>query len=315
MIEPMHPNNTENHAQHLLWNDFAGNVKLCQTIAGYFGWNTKQIPTKGGVLQFIHTGKEWVSLPHLSYGGITGVENLHNLLNNHPIKDSRWQIRYISPLSPYYRKDKILSYIELTDEKGLWKHLPQNLRRKIRKSYKNDLITKQGSTELIHDFYDVYSRNMHRLGSPALPKDFLEHLTNQYHDGKQNHARIFVTYHSNKAVGASLLLISKGSAENMLFGSLHHYNHLYTTYMLHWEMMMYAVKNNVMTYSFGRSTKDSGVHHYKKQWNTKEIQLYWSYSHPLKKRIKDISFLAKAWKLIPYPIARITGPVFARMLY
>lgn len=311
----MLPENRENLTEYTWWNDFAGNIKLCNTISDYFGWETKQIETAGGVLQFIFTGKEWVSMPHLSYGGIITSENINDLFNKYLPRSSRWQIRYILPLSPYYRNDKVLSYIHLGNKDNLWKSFSQNLRRKIRKSYKNGLIAKHGGTELINDFYDVYTLNMHRLGSPALPKGLIEQLVQYYHDGLQNHAKIFIIYLNSKAIGAALLLISKNSAENILLGSLSEHNQYYTTYMLHWEMMTYALKNNVKTYSLGRSTKDSGVHQYKKQWNTEEIQLYWSYSHPLKKRIKDMSFLSQIWKLVPHRIARFFGPFFAHKLY
>lgn len=311
----MLPENRENLTQYTWWNDFAGNEKLCHTISDYFGWKIRKIETKGGVFQFIHTGKEWISLPHLSYGGIINAENFSDLLNELKLENSRWQIRYILPLSPYYRNDKVLSYLPLSNEPNLWKSFSKNLRRKIRKSYKNGLITKHGGTELINEFYNVYTRNMHRLGSPALSKGFIKHLVQYYHDGLQNHAKIFIAYLNSKAIGAALLLISKNSAENILLGSLSEYNQYYTTYMLHWKMMTYALQNNVVIYSFGRSTKNSGVHHYKKQWNTEEIQLYWSYSHPLKKSIKDMSFLSQIWKLVPYRIARFLGPFFAKKLY
>ncbi|MDZ7775737.1 MAG: peptidoglycan bridge formation glycyltransferase FemA/FemB family protein [Bacteroidales bacterium] len=149
----------------------------------------------------------------------------------------------------------------------------------------------------------------------ALPKKFILSLLNDYDDGNKCRARLFVVYNKKKAIGASLLLGANNSDENLLFASLSEYNRMYTSYLLHWAMISYSIKKNANVYSFGRSTKDSGVHIYKKQWNTIELPVYWSYSHPLKKSIRDMKYLAGLYRMIPFSIAKKIGPWFAGRIY
>lgn len=248
---------------------------------------------------------KYVSIPFFSYGNSNGKEEL--------LKKKRWEFRGFNPVSNFFENKKVSSFlkIEISSDIQLNK-FNSNIRRKIRKAYKNGILLKYGKTELLNDFYKVYNLNMLRLGSPAMDKNFFINLISNYTNG---FVEVFVAYLNNEPIGSALLLSYKGFFENCWFATLKKYNHLYTSYLLHWEMIKYSISRKGSIYSFGRSTKNSKVHLYKKQWNTYDIDLYWSYSHRKKINIRSLLFLHKIWRILPKYIINSLGPFIAKRIY
>ena len=262
-----------------------------------------------------------ISLPHFSYGCVfcgtaqeinnySLIQQLTPVLNDQSIK--KYELRSFSKLTENVNTDKILSCINLNDDNKIFSGFKSHVKRKIRKSVKNGLIIKQGKTELLKDFYTVLCENSHRLGAPVLPVSFFRNLLTNY---KYGDSLIWVTYLNEKPIGSAFLLSYNGYFENIWFATLKKHNHLYTSYLLHWMMIKYACNNGGEIYSFGRSTKDGGVHNYKKQWGISDRQLYWNYSHLKKFNIRKQKWIKEIWKRVPLPIARWIGPYFARYIY
>ena len=68
-------------------------------------------------------------------------------------------------------------------------------------------------------------------------------------------------------------------------------------------------------FSFGRCTKNTGTHKFKKQWGCEDVQLYFNFSEEQKGNIKNAIFLMKLWKKIPYKLAMIFGPFITKRIY
>lgn len=290
------------------WYSLASDEKLVSAIAGYFGWPVKAVNIHPGEkLLLVNTGKRWVSTPHLSYGGTnSGIDYYANPL----LQDKKWIIRDIKPVSDHYLYDKVISYLPLeSTAKDQMSALPGGVRRKIRKAEKNGVIVRQGNTELLEDFYQVLVRSLHRLGAPCLSKSFFHHMLHT------TPATIFVAYFGDKPIGCSFMIGSKGFYENLWFGSLTRYHHLYTTYLLHWTMMQQAIHENGKVYSMGRSTRDGSVYFYKKQYGTLDQPIYRSYSHPAKVNLRNATILANIWKHLPLLVVKTLGPAFAKWFY
>ena len=290
-----------------------------------FNWKYKYLLLKSNneIIAFcpiVLLKNKFISIPHFSYGCVFCedaqennnklIEQLSPVLNNYSIK--KYELRSFCKLSENVNTDKVLSFTKLNDHKKIFSGFKSNVRRKIRKSVKNGLMIKQGKTELLKDFYKVLCKNSHRLGAPILPISFFRNLLTDY---KYGDSLIFVTYLNDKPIGSSFLLSYNGYFENTWFATLKKYNHLYTSYLLHWSMIKYACNNSGEIYSFGRSSKDSGVYNYKKQWGTSDKQLYWNYSHLKKFNIRKQKWIKEIWKLIPLPVARWIGPYFAKRIY
>lgn len=287
-------------------------------IAKTFGWEAVQIEftdNNDSITTFgaCRIGMRIVLLPHFSYGPYStpgAVESIFNALKSQGYT-CEW--RLTKKASDFVFTDKLTTLLPLLpDSEDQFNLLDSNVKRKIRKCERNGINVKIGKTELLPDFYEIYSRNMHRLGSPALPKRWFAALLSQYQNGK---AALWCAYLDDKPVGAAFMLEYKGFYEACWASTLHQYNSLYTSYGLYWQMIAYAVEHKGIHFSFGRSSLDSGVHKFKQQWGGVDLQLYWNYSHPQVRNVRNLTFLPKLWKLLPYRFTRLVGPLVAGRFY
>lgn len=280
--------------------------------------------------------KKVISIPFCSAIGVnissTGLHN-NNFSNSNNIsffdspnlpinKHYKIELRSFYKLSSYYYNKKVLSLIYLKKSYNhQFKTFSPNLRRKIRKAKSNGVkyfkISNQSSIShreklsYLNLFYKLYKKQMKSFGSPQLGFNFFLKLFETYENGIVS---IFFLYKENTIIGTSLSLSYNYYYENQIFIILKKYRSFYASYLLHEAMIKEAIYLKSKYYSFGRSTSNSGVHIYKKQWNSKDLQLYWNYSVPQEKNIREYHYLAKIWKLIPFFITNILGPVIAKRI-
>ncbi|MDC0249372.1 GNAT family N-acetyltransferase [Flavobacteriales bacterium] len=316
------------------WNDIINNSPDFYTIAhnpsliGFientFGWkgdsffimNRKEII---GIYQHSYpTENKSVSLPHFSYGGIIRKDEKFNkkeIFEN--IKSSlpeSFEIRGFKSYGIYFTEDKVATYLELkpTIEEQL-AVFKSNHRRKIKKAYKNNLkITISDNVESMALFYSVYCRNMLRLGSPPLSNKFFNNLLKEYKFGE---VKVFLVESDGEVIGGAVTLSYNNFVEDCWLSTLSTYNHLYTNLLLYWEMIKYSIEKEKKYFSFGRSTRNSSLLHFKRQWTPIEKQLYFSYSEKKNGGLKKMTFLTKIWRLLPLKIANFIGPKIAEKLY
>jgi serine/alanine adding enzyme len=85
--------------------------------------------------------------------------------------------------------------------------------------------------------------------------------------------------------------------------------------LLYWAMLEGACRLGATCFDFGRSTRDSGTHKFKKQWGAEDVPLHWHYllaegQDPpgiLPDSPKYQSAVA-CWKKLPVWIACAIGP-------
>ena len=106
-----------------------------------------------------------------------------------------------------------------------------------------------------------------------------------------------------------------GYYENTWFSTLSKYNNLYTSYILHAEMIKSAILKKANIYSLGRSTKGSGVHQYKLQWPVEDKDLFFSRTFKEGFSLKDQRWLSAIWKHLPGFFVDAIGPFFAKRMY
>lgn len=294
-----------------------------------------------GLLPLVRTGKSFISLPHFSYGGILWKKGLQGIYRDEKVieqiaghirteklasgfylaeTDGRTagklkidaEVRGLQPLFGTLSASKVVHCLELdTDKEHIFRSFSPNLRRKINKSCKNGLTVRSGGTELLDDFVHVYNRNMHRIGSPSLGKGFFGALL----AAVERHARLFVVYKERIPAGGAFAMWYDGYYENTWFSTLHEFNSLYTSYMLHWEMIGHASQLQAKIYSMGRSTKGSGVDNYKSQWPVQTRDVYFSTSTKKAFSLKDQHWMTLVWKRLPAVVVDSLGPLVAQRIY
>ena len=308
------------------------------------------------VLPLVDTGKAWVSLPHFSYGGFILKEG-KSVINNAKVLDDIMSA--CADAEPgFYRYDfdseprqvisksknifirsivnigiagsqiseKATSIIELPNtNEELWSTLSPNLRRKINKSKQSKFIIKTGKSELLDDFYKVYTNNIKQLKSLNYSKkffsDIVDNWVGDWSTEKMSKDIFFVAYSNEKPVAAAMLLSYQGFNENVFFSTLSKYRKEYISDLLHWEMITYCIgqkkdielnNSRKSIYSFGRSTIDSGVYTYKNHWPVTNYPLY---IHSNYSDIRKKGWLLDVWGKLPSFITKPLGAKLIKHIY
>ncbi len=223
----------------------------------------------------------------------------------------------------FVMSEKLTSLLMLPENKDeLAESLSPNLNRKIRKAVKSGIVIKRGGEELLDDFYKVYSRNIFELNSLNYSKKFFRELFATYNFGD---IAFFIAYKNDLPVGSGLLASYNGFYENLFFAVKSEFRKYYISDLLHWEMIRSSITSNNThkkdtdlsnvnnaVYSFGRSTRSSGVHKYKRHWPVKDYPLYYYSNMP---DIRKQSWLSKIWGILPYRVSQPFGAYFVKHFY
>jgi hypothetical protein len=332
------------------WNKFieyynpeatiAHNPCLGEVLQTCFGWESRNavLLHKGEIVAlfpYLCISGKLVSMPHFSYGGILchpDYAKIHDFffnlvsqeenLRRGQFRKCNFEVRSFNKELTNRKSHKLTSVKSLPScKEELYEILKPNIKRKIRRAAEHGIEVCMGGKgvtppelldKLLSAFYKVYSRNMHYLGSPALSISFFKTLLQNYCNGK---ARVFVAWKEGKAIAASVSLSYLNTCENIHFSTRRSMNNYYPGYLLHFEMMQQAILDGCTIYSFGRSTRNSGVHKYKQQWEVQDKTIHYNYTREPGFCLTDLSFLSKLWKKLPYPLHKKVGPYIAKKVY
>lgn len=273
-------------------------ISLAERIAEAFGWKTGLVPRTD--MPAVRIGERWVALPHLSYGQWPPRMEEETVLKPYLTKGVIW--RGVGQLASY----KTASWLSLHDFEP-----DARLNKKLKRIGNNDFKALNGGVELLEDFWLVYARRLHELGSFPLPKEFFKALLKGFSEG---YAELFVLYNSNGPIGGACNLCVEGFYENAWFATLKNYQQVGASYFLHQHMIKHACQLGMNIYSFGRSTTGSGVHRFKKQWGCQDVPLAW---------YKDGKHIEGRWpmpatlliKQMPFGMVCRLGGLVAKYIY
>jgi len=193
------------------------------------------------------------------------------------------------------------------------------LRSQIRKAEKNGLTYKLGiSQSFIDEFYQVFSENMHRLGSPVHSKQWIESICEQYKD----QCIIAIVKLNDIPVGAGIVLFSNHKACIPWASTRAEYNRLSPNMMLYWALLKYVTDQGCAEFDFGRSTFNEGTFKFKQQWGAKPVLLEWRNdnisSTPESVNVSQNSSIKSIveyiWKKLPLAVANTIGPKLRRYI-
>jgi FemAB-related protein (PEP-CTERM system-associated) len=155
----------------------------------------------------------------------------------------------------------------------LMKSYPPKLRSQVRKAAKNGLTADVASApEAVSAFYDVYARNMRRLGSPPHSRAWFEAI--QRHYGQEGMFFVLVR-HDDKTIGAGCVLVCGEHAVIPWASTLAEYNRLAPNMQLYDTILATVCERGVRHFDFGRSTFGEGTYKFKEQWGAQPCPLAW----------------------------------------
>lgn len=253
-------------------------------------------------------------MPHFSYGGPVWSSGYTPSLDVATIlENKKFEIRSFAKLTEnvYTKKVSCILNVEDSHEAQLMT-FKSKLRQKIRKAERINYKVRHGGLEILDDYYQIYSQKMLQFGSPAIGKVFFKNLITDYAFGN---VQITVIYDGKKVIAAGFSL-SYLNFNEVCWSTT---NNEYDGYNIHalicWEILKTSVDKKYKYFSFGRSTIDSNNHRFKKQWNPIELPIFYNYSEPIGKSLKELTFLTKIWKHQPLATSVYFGHKVSKYIY
>jgi len=218
------------------------------------------------------------------------------------------------------RKVRMLLELPASAE-ALMQGYPPKLRSQIRKAEKNGLNAAiETGPAALAAFYEVYSKNMRRLGSPPHSQAWFAAVLRHYGD----EAFLAVVRREGKAVGAGLVLLCGGRAAIPWASTLSEYNALAPNMLLYWTIQAHLCGLGVRRFDFGRSTYGEGTYKFKKQWGALPYALDWQeWDGAGQPRAEQASapaggslrpLVEQLWQRLPLSVANTLGPRLRRYI-
>nr|WP_320191923.1 GNAT family N-acetyltransferase [uncultured Desulfobacter sp.] len=262
-----------------------------------------------------------ISLPYCDFSGIEAVDSetsvalvkeAENIATKERGTLSLRQKGVVVDDNLPYECTNVLQEVKIPKtEEDIMAICSSNLRRKIRKSVKNGIKFKCGKNYL-DEFYAVYTKNMHYLGTPHHSKHFFKTIIHYLNEK----CEIFVAEYKDTIIGGMFVLKYKKMARDPWTSTLREYNRLYPSNLLYYNALRFAVKHQLDWFDFGRSQLNTGVYQFKKQWGSIDSTLYYSSSNSdTPSNSKFMLTASNIWKKIPYGITLPMGQYLRKYLH
>jgi serine/alanine adding enzyme len=272
-------------------------------------------------------GNFLVSLPFFNYGGMltSTPESQQELLANaialaRDLGARHIELRQGAPCQIDWQdaSAKVAMVVVLPKSVGeLWGQLSSRLRNKIRHARKHGFQCRWGGIELVSSFYSVFATNMRNLGTPVYPRSWFDNVCRLLAD----HCRILSLWEGERPVAATLLTTFRDRVELPWIASLPEERKNYSTVLLYWTALEWALQSGYSQADLGRCTPGGGTYQFKLQWNCQERMLHWYYwlapgasvphLRPDNPRFRLAIWL---WQRLPLGVANRLGPRIVRSI-
>ncbi|MCA9115280.1 MAG: FemAB family PEP-CTERM system-associated protein [Planctomycetaceae bacterium] len=271
-------------------------------------------------------GRFLVSLPYVSTTGIQATEiGIGRQLIDEAVRQAaqqkchhlalRHEFQWSHPALTTELNSKVHMRLELPQtSEDLWNDLKASVRNQVRKGQNQNLTVRWGSAELLNDFHAVFSRNMRDLGTPVYGRKLFAEILQQF--GSQ--AEICTVSLRDRCVAAALLVHGSGTTVVPSASSLQKFNSTNANMLMYWNLLKRAVERGQQVFDFGRSTRNSGVYRFKKQWGARPHSACWQFHvrHGAPEQTRPESRrnqrLIRVWRRLPVCLTRIIGPRIVR---
>jgi FemAB-related protein (PEP-CTERM system-associated) len=165
-------------------------------------------------------------------------------------------------------------------------------------------------------FFELYADNMHRHGTPALPKGYFTALQRVFQEACEI---LTITDSAGKPVSAVLSFYFRDEVMPYYAGDTVRSRELAANDFKYWELMRRACERGLRWFDYGRSKRGSGSFDFKKNWGFTAAPLAYEYlllgrhdipqNNPMNPRYRA---MIAAWRRLPRPLVDAIGPYIAR---
>jgi serine/alanine adding enzyme len=270
-------------------------------------------------------GHYLVSMPFLNYGGPVGSPEAIAALAAHAeelarrdrvkLLELRSRIALPVTLPVSLRKITVVLDIPSGGAPALWKQLDAKVRSQVRRPQKEGVTVRFGADQ-VGAFYSVFAHHMRDLGTPAQPRRLFEAIASAFGDD----AWFGCAYLGDEPIAGGCGFRWGREFEMTWASALNAHKKVAANMLLYWAFMERAADAGLTVFNFGRCSPDAGTHRFKRQWGSRDEQLYWYGWSPAAGTTTPsptdgaYAWGPRLWKRLPVPVATALGPHIVRAI-
>jgi len=196
------------------------------------------------------------------------------------------------------------------------KAIPRKQRAMVRKGIKNGLRSEIDTT--VDRFFALYADNVHRHGTPAMPKRYFESLLKVFGDDCEV---LTVVGSDGRPLSSVLSFYFRDEVLPYYAGDDLDARELAANDFKYWELMRRACERGIRVFDYGRSKQGTGPYAFKKNWGFEPQPLFYEYCLYKRDSIPQNNpsnakyrLLIEAWRRMPIGLANRLGPFIVRNL-
>jgi len=271
-------------------------------------------------------GHALVSLPFCAYGGVAAVETeavaaLHAAARQlgETLGVEHLELRNRAAREPDWpHQDLYVTFRKaiLPDVEANLGTIPRKQRAMVRKGIARGL-----ASHVDHDverFFALYADNVHRHGTPPLPKRYFEALRSTF---ARDSEVLTVIAPGGKPVSSVLSFYFRDQVLPYYAGDLATARDLAANDFKYWELLRRACERGLRIFDYGRSKRGTGAFAFKEHWGAEPTPLAYEYClyrrdsipehNPLNPKYRMLMAL---WRRLPIRIANALGPHLVKSL-
>lgn len=203
-----------------------------------------------------------------------------------------------------------------TEEEANMLAIPRKQRAMVRKGIKNGLVSEIDSD--VDRFFALYADNVHRHGTPAMPKKYFKTLIAEF--GADCEV-LTVTAPGGRPLSSVLSFYFRDEVLPYYAGDDESARDLAANDFKYWELMRRSCARGLKVFDYGRSKQGTGSFSFKKNWGFEPKPLHYEYclykrdaipqNNPANAKYK---LLIATWRRMPIGLANWLGPFIVRNL-
>lgn len=194
--------------------------------------------------------------------------------------------------------------------------IPRKQRAMVRKGINNGLISMVDKNS--DHFFALFADNVHRHGTPTLPKRYFDALLRIFGDDCEI---LTVTTPEGQPLSSVLSFYFRDEVLPYYAGDDESARQFAANDFKYWELMRRSCERGLKVFDYGRSKVGTGPYSFKKNWGFEPQPLHYEYclykrdsipqNNPSNAKYK---LFIEAWRRMPIGLANILGPHIVRNL-
>lgn len=194
--------------------------------------------------------------------------------------------------------------------------IPRKQRAMVRKGIANGLTSE--SEPGVEGFFRLFADNVHRHGTPALPKRYFALLREVFGPDCEV---LLVRAPDGELVSGVLSFYFRDEVLPYYAGDTDAARGLAANDFKYWELMRLSCERGLKVFDYGRSKVEAGSYDFKRNWGFTPQPLHYRYHLVNAPAVPETNpnnpkyrLFIQAWRRLPRPVANFLGPFIVRDL-